>query len=270
MTPPPPPPPPPPLDKAEATKEELDEMWRTYRATSDEAIRSQLIVHYASLVKYVAARVASGLPNTVDQGDLVSDGMFGLMDAIEKFDPDRGFKFETYAIPRVRGAIIDHLRSMDWVPRSIRTKARNIERAMVEFESEVGRSPDEEELAEHMNLKVGDLRDALGQVARGGILGLDEIMSGSEGTGSSIGDTVADDGLGPSGAYEASEVRELLADSILQLPDRERTVLALYYYENMTLAEVGSILGVSESRVCQIHGKAVLQLRSKFAAADHD
>lgn len=252
----------------EVDKETIADLWVQYRDSNDETIRGQLIVHYASLVKYVAARVASGLPNTVDQGDLVSDGMFGLMDAIEKFDLERGFKFETYAIPRIRGAILDQLRSMDWVPRSVRAKARKIERAMVDFEAEQGRSPDEDELAERMSIDVEDLRTILGQVARGGILGLDEMVSSSDDSGgASIGDTVADDTLGPGGQYEASEVRELLAESILKLPERERTVLALYYYENMTLAEVGVVLGVSESRVCQIHGKAVLQLRSRFAAA---
>ncbi len=253
---------------------ETDDLWTRYKASESKDLHNQLVVHYSSLVKYVAARVATGLPNTVEQGDLVSYGMFGLIDAIEKFEPARGFKFETYAIPRIRGAILDELRSMDWVPRSVRAKARRIEQAMATFENEAGRGASEEELAERAGMKLNELRNTLGQVARGGILGLDEMVGGGSGGGGfegiSVGDTVADDGLGPGAQFEASEIRQLLAASILALPERERMVLGLYYYETMTLAEIGTILGVSESRVCQIHGKAVLQLRSRMFAATHD
>ncbi len=196
--------------------------------------------------------------------------MFGLIDAIEKFEPERGFKFETYAIPRIRGAILDELRSMDWVPRSVRSKARRIETAMASFESDEGRSPTEDELAERLDTSLGELRNTLAQIARGGILGLDEMVTASGVEGVSVVDTVADDGPGPGGHLEASEIREILADSILALPERERTVLGLYYYESMTLAEIGTILGVSESRICQIHGKAVLQLRARLLAATRD
>lgn len=251
--------------------DDVSDLWTAYLATRSDDDRSALVLQYASLVKYVAARVANGLPATVDQGDLVSYGMFGLLDAIAKFEPARGFKFETYAIPRIRGAILDELRSMDWVPRSVRAKARRIETAMATFENEEGRSPSEEELAEQADLGLRELRDTLGQVARGGILGLDEMLSaGGEGDGISVVDTVPDDQLGPGAQFEASEIRQILANSILALPERERTVLALYYYETMTLAEIGEILGVSESRVCQIHGKAVLQLRSRMVAATRD
>lgn len=254
-----------------STTPELSNLWESYKRSASADERSQLVVHYASLVKYVAARVATGLPNSVEQGDLVSYGIFGLMDAIDKFEPDRGFKFETYAIPRIRGAILDELRSMDWVPRSVRAKARRIEQAMADFENAEGRSPTEEELAETIGNSLGDLRDTLGQIARGGILGLDEMVSSSGAEGISVGDTVADVGsMGPGDQLEASEVRQILAASVRALPDRERTVLGLYYYETMTLAEIGEILGVSESRVCQIHGKAVLQLRARMYAATRD
>ena len=248
------------------------DLWAAYKNGASKDLHNQLVVHYSSLVKFVAGRVATGLPSTVEHGDLVSYGMFGLIDAIEKFDPDRGFKFETYAIPRIRGAILDELRSMDWVPRSVRAKARRIEQAIASFESDEGRGPTEEELAERVDLRLGDLRNTLGQIARGGILGLDEMVSagGAGLDGISVGDTVADDRLGPGGQFEASEIRQILAASILALPERERTVLGLYYYETMTLAEIGTILGVSESRVCQIHGKAVLQLRSRLLAATRD
>ncbi len=244
------------------------DLWATYKSTGDHQLHSELVVHYASLVKYVAARVATGLPNTVEQGDLVSYGMFGLIDAIQKFEPERGFKFETYAIARIRGAILDELRSMDWVPRSVRAKARKIEQALAAFEGDEGTSPTEDQLAERADMTLDELRNTLGQIARGGILGLDEMVAAGGVEGISVGDAVADDNLGPSGQLEASEIRELLASSILALPDRERTVLGLYYYETMTLAEIGTILGVSESRVCQIHGKAVLQLRARLLAAN--
>jgi RNA polymerase sigma factor for flagellar operon FliA len=250
--------------------EDTNHSWAEYKRTGADALRQQLVLHYASLVKYVASRVATGLPNSVEQGDLVSYGMFGLLDAIDKFDPERGFKFETYAIPRIRGAILDELRSMDWVPRSVRAKSRRIEQAMATFENANGRSPSEEELASLLDIGLDDLRDTLGQIARGGILGLDEMV-GAGGEGVTVGDTVADNrDLGPGAQLEASEVRRILASSIDALPERERMVLALYYYETMTLAEIGTILGVSESRVCQIHGKAVLQLRARMLAATRE
>lgn len=252
------------------TTDDTTQLWAEYKRTGSTDLHGQLVLHYASLVKYVAARVATGLPSTVEQGDLVSYGMFGLIDAIDKFELERGFKFETYAIPRIRGAILDELRSMDWVPRSVRAKARRIEQAMATFENENGRSPTEEELAERCTVTLDDLRNTLGQIARGGILGLDEMVSAGGVEGVSVGDTVADDGLGPGGQFEASEIRQILGASVRALPERERTVLGLYYYESMTLAEIGTILGVSESRVCQIHGKAVLQLRSRLLAATRD
>jgi RNA polymerase sigma factor for flagellar operon FliA len=252
------------------TTDDTTQLWANYKLTGADELQSQLVLHYASLVKYVAARVATGLPSTVEQGDLVSYGMFGLIDAIGKFELERGFKFETYAIPRIRGAILDELRSMDWVPRSVRAKARRIEQAMATFEGEHGRSPSEDELAERCEVTLNDLRNTLGQIARGGILGLDEMVSAGGTEGVSVGDTVPDATPGPGGQFEASEIRQILGASVRALPERERTVLGLYYYESMTLAEIGTILGVSESRVCQIHGKAVLQLRSRILAATRD
>jgi len=152
--------------------------WTEYKSTGHPELRQQLVLHYASVVKYVASRVATGLPNSVEQGDLVSYEMFGLLDAIDKFDPDRdGGSFETYAIPRIRGAILDELRSMDWVPRSVRAKARRIEQAMGTFENSIGRSPSEEDLPELLDLGLEALRSTLGQIARRGILGLDETPS---------------------------------------------------------------------------------------------
>lgn len=222
-------------------------------------------------MKFVAGRVASGLPQSIEQSDLVSYGIFGLIDAIDKFDPARGFKFETYAISRIKGAIIDELRSIDWVPRSIRAKARAVERAYSKLENELRRSPDDKEVAAELDLGGEELNRVLSQVSFTGLVALDELLgrqqgSGGDGGGSStVGDTIADRAHDPVEAFETDEMKHLLADAINRMPDRERLVLTLYYYEGLTLAEVGGILGVTESRVCQIHTKAILQLRGRLS-----
>ncbi len=235
------------------------------------SFRDRLIVHYAPLVKFVAGRVAVGLPQSVDQADLVSYGIFGLIDAIEKFDPARGFKFETYAIARIKGNILDELRSIDWVPRSVRAKARSIEKAYSKLEGQLHRTPSEHELAAELDLTDSQLQSALSQISFVGIVALDEMLSsGDRGDGITLGDTIADQGAGPVDAYEVEEMRSILGDAIARLPEREKVVLTLYYYEGLTLAEIGSVLGVTESRVCQIHTKAVLQLRSRMAASERE
>lgn len=243
--------------------DELSKLWARFKSTADPRARDLLIVHYSPLVKFVAGRVGAGLPRNVDQADLVSYGVFGLIDAIDRFEPERGFKFETYAISRVKGAILDELRALDWVPRSVRSKAREIERSMSELEHRIQRSPSETELADHMSIDVEDLRDNLAEISNLGLLALDEVFS-AEG-GASLGDMVADpSGLSPEAAFQREETRRVLADSINRLPDRERLVLTLYYYEGLTLAEIGDVLGVTESRVCQIHAKSVISLRNRM------
>ena len=250
---------------------DLERLWAEYKADQTRELRDQLIVHYSPLVKYVAGRVASGLPQNVDQADLVSYGIFGLIDAIEKFDLERGFKFETYAIARIKGNILDELRSIDWVPRSVRAKARALENAYSKLEGELHRTPSDSELAEELDLTDDQLQTTHGQISFTGLVALDEMLSGGDrGDSMTMGDTLADDGLGPVAAYEVEEMRQILADSISRLPEREKTVLTLYYYEGLTLAEIGSILGVTESRVCQIHTKAVIQLRSRMAASERE
>ena len=250
---------------------DLERLWAEYKADQTRELRDHLIVHYSPLVKYVAGRVASGLPQNVDQADLVSYGIFGLIDAIEKFDLERGFKFETYAIARIKGNILDELRSIDWVPRSVRAKARALENAYSKLEGELHRTPSDSELAEELDLTDDQLQTTLGQISFTGLVALDEMLSGGDrGDSMTMGDTLADDGLGPVAAYEVEEMRQILADSISRLPEREKTVLTLYYYEGLTLAEIGSLLGVTESRVCQIHTKAVIQLRSRMAASERE
>ena len=250
---------------------DIDRLWADYKRTGERDLRDQLIVHYSPLVKYVAGRVASGLPQNVDQADLVSYGIFGLIDAIEKFDLDRGFKFETYAIARIKGNILDELRSIDWVPRSVRAKARALEKAYSKLEGQLHRTPSDAELAKELDLTEEQLQTTLGQISFTGLVALDEMLSGGDrGDSMTLGDTIADSDMGPVAAYEVEEMRQLLADAINRLPEREKVVLTLYYYEGLTLAEIGSILGVTESRVCQIHTKSVIQLRARLAASERE
>ena len=250
----------------------IDRLWQSFKESGDSKHRDALIVHYSPLVKYVAGRVAVGLPQNVDQADLVSYGIFGLIDAIEKFDLDRGFKFETYAIARIKGAIIDELRSIDWVPRSVRAKARALEKAYGKLEAKLHRTPTDAELAEELGVNDGQLQQTFSQISFIGLVALDETLSGAgeRGETMSLGDTVADTEPGPMAAYEVEEMRQILAEAINGMPEREKIVLTLYYYEGLTLAEIGQVLGVTESRVCQIHTKSVIHLRAKIAASERE
>jgi RNA polymerase sigma factor for flagellar operon FliA len=245
------------------------ELWDGYHAARTREARDRLIIHYSPLVKYVAGRVAVGLPQNVEQADLVSYGIFGLIDAIEKFDPSRGFKFETYAISRIKGAILDELRSIDWVPRSVRAKGRAVERAFANLEARLKRSPTESELAAEMEMSEAQLQQVLGQLSLTGIAALDEML-GDRGDATTLGDTIPDRGDGPGALLERSELRGQLAEAIERMPEREKIVLTLYYFENLTLAQIGEVLGVTESRVSQIHTKSVLQLRSRLQAAQRE
>jgi RNA polymerase sigma factor FliA len=261
------------LDSDHVTDEAaiIEKLWSDYKATAARDARDRLILHYSPLVKYVAGRVSVGLPQNIEQADLVSYGMFGLIDAIEKFDASRQIKFETYAITRIKGAIIDELRSIDWVPRSVRTKARSVERAYASLEASLGRAPSDAEVAHELQISENDLQSIFGQISYIGLVGLDEVISGSggeRGESVTLGDTLADRGDGPIAAFEVEEMKQILAGAINRLGDREKIVLSLYYYENLTLAQIGQVLGVTESRVCQIHTKAVMQLRGRLMMAD--
>ncbi|MHB8671644.1 MAG: RNA polymerase sigma factor WhiG [Acidimicrobiales bacterium] len=245
----------------------IAQLWGDYAATGSREARDRLIVHYSPLVKYVAGRVAVGLPHNIEQADLVSYGIFGLIDAIEKFDLERRIKFETYAIARIRGSIIDELRSIDWVPRSVRAKARSVERAYAKLENELHRTPTDAEVASELQMTGPELQQVFKQISFVGLVALDEMLSvgGERGDATTLGDTIPDRGDGPVAAFEVEEMKQVLADAINRMPEREKVVLTLYYYEGLTLGEIGEVLGVTESRVCQIHTKAVLQLRSKMA-----
>jgi RNA polymerase sigma factor FliA len=244
---------------------DVQALWERYAASPDGATREQLILHYAPLVKYVAGRVAVGMPANVEHADLVSYGIFGLMDAIEKFDVSKGFKFETYAITRIRGAIIDELRSVDWVPRSVRSKARKLEAAVQRLEAELHRSPTEEELATELEWSVEELQEALAKVSMTSMAALDEVLDVGEGDRISLVDTLQDlHTVLPEESFDEIETKQLLRQAMTRLTEREQTVLGLYYFEGMTLAQIGDVLGVTESRICQIHTKAVLSLRAKL------
>ena len=250
----------------------IAQLWRDYKDTGDERLRERLILHYSPLVKYVAGRVGVGLPPNIEQADLVSYGIFGLIDAISKFDLERAIKFETYAISRIKGAIIDELRSIDWIPRSVRYKAREVEKAYAALEARLHRTPTEAEVAAELGIALEDLHTIFSQVSFVNVVALDELLtsgSGEKGDNLTLGDTLEDTKAeDPVQAFESEETKYLLAKAINTLPEREKIVVTLYYYEGLTLAEIGQVLGVTESRICQMHTKAVLQLRGKLSDTD--
>lgn len=243
-------------------------LWQNYLSSKSPAAREAIILRYAPLVKYVAGRVAIGLPSNVEFDDLVSYGVFGLMDAIEKFDPSRGIKFETYAIARIRGSILDGLRSNDWVPRSVRQKARELERTCAELENRLGRSATDQEICEAMDVSMQDFFQLLSEVSCTTLSSLDELWMVNSNDDDSVRvlDLIRnDDSEDPLLHVELEEVKTTLANAIDCLPERERMVIALYYYEGLTLKEIGEIMEISESRVSQIHTKAIFRLRGRLS-----
>ncbi|MBT0769818.1 RNA polymerase sigma factor WhiG [Kineosporia sp. J2-2] len=255
-------------DQVAANEAALRALWEKFKLSGDQTVRERLILHYSPLVKYVAGRVGVGLPPNIEQADLVSYGIFGLIDAIEKFDIDRAIKFETYAISRIRGAIIDELRAIDWIPRSVRYKAREVERAYAALEGELHRTPTEPEVAERLGMTLEELHAVFSQVSYVNVVALDELLTvgGEKGDKLSLVDTLEDTKAeDPVAAFESEETKFMLSRAINQLPEREKIVVTLYYYEGLTLAEIGRVLGVTESRICQMHTKAVLQLRGKLS-----
>jgi RNA polymerase sigma factor for flagellar operon FliA len=246
--------------------EGIEGLWAEFKDSGSQSLRNQLIIYYSPFVKYVAGRVLAGLPRHFDEEDLVSYGIIGLIDAIERFEPDRNLRFETYAIPRIKGAIIDELRSIDWVPRSVRTKARAVEQAFTHLEMTLHRTPTDTEVANELEMSVGDFHKALRKISSVGVMALDEVLRGGDRSErSTLGETLPDRTSGPVDTFEAKESKEALIAAVDGMPDRERTVLMMYYYDGLTLTEIGEFLGVTESRVCQIHTKALRQLRSKLA-----
>jgi len=253
--------------EAEVKEYELRELWRRYKEQGDDSARERLVVAYSPLVKFVAGRTGARLPSHVEQADLISYGMLGLVESLQRFEPERGIRFETFAMQRIRGAIIDELRSLDWVPRSVRSRAREIEEANSKLEHELGRAPTDTELAERLRISEEDLQEALLQISNSSILALEELWMSSDSSGDRVSllDTIEDESApDPQAALDSSEVKDRLQEAIQDLPERETLVIALYYFENLTLREIGDVLGVTESRISQLHSKAVLRLRSKL------
>ena len=243
----------------------LTETWRQYKRTDDHSARNKLILAYSPIVKYVAGRMASHMPAHVELADLISYGMGGLIQAVERFEPERGIKFEAYAGTRIRGAIYDELRSLDWVPRSVRGEAREIEKATVKLSTRLHRMPTDAELADQMSIEPEELDASLQRVGDAQMVALDQPWDIGEADGfeTTLLQTLPDpDAVDPAASADASELRQRIADAILQLPERDRTVLGLRYHQDMRFSEIGEILGLTESRISQLHAKAVLQIRA--------
>jgi RNA polymerase sigma factor for flagellar operon FliA len=243
------------------------EYWERYKDEEDMTARDDLIVQYAPLVKHVVGKIAKKMPPNVEFDDLIGYGTLGLIDAIEKYDHTRGIKFKTYAIPRVRGAVLDELRARDWIPRSIRRKARRVQNAISELENRHGRAVSNEEIAEHMGMQKEDLDELLMEISGTSLLSLDEMWDVNVGDDEvSIQDAVEGKAeYQPDNIVDEEELKNLLGDAIKKLPEKERIVITLYYYEDLTLREIGEVLDVTESRVSQIHSKATVSLRSKLS-----
>jgi len=251
------------LNSEPVSSADLTALWREFKERDSGEARNRLVLAYAPLVKYVADRLAISLPRNVDVADLISQGVIGLFDALEKFQPDRGVKFETYALARIRGAILDGLRASDWVPRTVRRRARELEQTVARIEGELGRSATDREIMEALGVGPREYYRWLREVRAATLTSLDEVWNpeASEDSRLSFRDMISDEEPGPEQHIEEEELRRLLAEAIDRLPERERLIIALYYYEGLTLKEIGNVLGVSESRVCQLHTKSIMRLR---------
>ena len=246
-----------------------EELWRKFKKTKDTAIRDKFIRQYMPLVKYVAGKVSTGMPECVEYDDLVGFGQFGLLDAINKFDPDKGVKFKTYAVTRIRGAIFDELRELDWVPRSVRQKSREIEDTIVDLEAKLGRTASDSEIAQAMNMTESEYQSTMMKISGTSVLSLNDVWySGDDSDHMSIGDSIeAPNSLNPDVIVEREEVRKVIIQAINELPENEKKVIVLYYHEDLTFKEIGQVLEVSESRVSQLHTKANLRLRAKLTSS---
>lgn len=244
------------------------ELWKQYKKEKDPQIRDFFVKQYAPLVKYVAGKVAIGMPHNVEFDDLVGFGVFGLFDAIEKFDPDKHVKFKTYAVTRIRGAIFDELRAIDWVPRSVRQKSRELEETIRVLESQLGRVASDHEIAKAMNINLEEFQKLVLKISGTSILSLNDVWNtGDDNDKISIVDSIeAPSSLNPDTIVEKEEIKRVIIDAIQELPEKEKKVLVLYYYEDLTLKEIGEVLGVTESRISQLHTKAIMRLRTKLTS----
>jgi RNA polymerase sigma factor for flagellar operon FliA len=243
-----------------------EELWDLYKRGRDPSIREAFIKQYAPLVKYVAGKVAVGMPHSVEFDDLVGFGVFGLLDAIDKYDPNKNVKFKTYAVTRIRGAIFDELRSIDWVPRSVRQKTREIEETIGSLEAQLGRTVSDQEIASALGMNEDEFLKTMLKISGTAVLSLNDVWySGDESDRISIGESIeSPSSLNPDVIVEKDEIRRVIVEAINELPEKEKKVLVLYYYEDLTLKEIGQVLEVTESRVSQLHTKAILRLRAKL------
>ena len=243
-----------------------DELWLEYKKTRSPQLRDKFIRQYMPLVKYVAGKLAVGMPGSVEFDDLVGFGQFGLLDAIEKFDPGKNVKFKTYAVTRIRGAIFDELRQLDWVPRSVRQKSREIEDTIVDLESKLGRTATDAEIAEKMGVSEAEYQQTVMKVSGTSVLSLNDVWySGNDNDHMSIGDSIeSPSSLNPDVIVEREEIRKVIVEAINELPEKEKMVIVLYYHEDLTFKEIGEVLEVSESRISQLHTRANLRLRAKL------
>ena len=243
-----------------------EELWALFKQSRDPKIRDMFVRQYAPLVKYVAGKVAMGMPHNVEFDDLVGFGVFGLFDAIKKFDPDKHVKFKTYAVTRIRGAIFDELRSIDWVPRSVRQKTREIEDTIHRLESSLGRAASDQELADELRMTTKEFQKTMMKISGTSILSLNDVWyTGDDNDKVSIVDSIeSPSSLNPDIIVEKDEIKRVIIQTITELPEKEKKVLVLYYYEDLTLKEIGKILEVTESRISQLHTKAIMRLRSKL------
>jgi RNA polymerase sigma factor FliA len=239
------------------------DLWKQYSETKDSAIREKLILEYAHLIKFIAGRLNIYFGSNVEYDDLVGFGVFGLIDAIDKFDISKGVKFETYASLRIRGSIIDSIREMDWVPRSLRQKSKELEKVYWEIENELGHSASDKEVAGKLGISVDEFYKLLNDVNVSSMVSLEEFLEQNYEMGVDVAN--ANKGDRPESYAELSEIKSILADSIDKLPEKEKTVVSLYYFEELTLKEISAIMKVSESRISQLHTKAILRLRGKLA-----
>ena len=238
------------------------ELWKQYSETRDPATREKLILEYSYLVKYVAGRLNIYFGSNVEYDDLIGFGVFGLIDAIDKFDINKGTKFETYASLRIRGAIIDSIREMDWVPRSLRQKNKELEKVYWEIENQVGHSASDKEVADRLGITLDEFYKLINDISVSSIVSLEEFLEQNYEVGVDIPHLNKDDR--PENYIELSELKEILGDAINRLPEKEKTVISLYYFEELTLKEISAIMKVSESRISQLHTKAILRLRGKL------
>ncbi|MFP4362338.1 MAG: RNA polymerase sigma factor WhiG [Spirochaetia bacterium] len=243
-----------------------EELWKLYKETKDPKIRDAFVKQYAPLVKYVAGKVAIGMPHNVEFDDLVGFGVFGLFDAIEKYDPGKHVKFKTYAVTRIRGAIFDELRSIDWVPRSVRQKTKQIEDTVQRLQASLGRPASDKEIAKEMGVSIEDLQKTMLKISGTSILSLNDVWyTGDDNDKVSIADSIeSPQSLNPDIIVEKDEIKRVIVEAINELPEKEKKVLVLYYYEDLTLKEIGQVLEVTESRISQLHTKAIMRLRTKL------